>query len=341
MAGRMPDAPLVLFPHSRSNPRRSLLFRLGFATGIILVIAILTWLQRTGYSDADGTPLTFLDCVYYSTVTVTSTGYGDIAPISQAARATTAFVVTPLRVLFLVLLVGTTLSLLTERYRQVRATNHWRRTVKDHIIVAGYGTTGRGAVETLLADASVAPHDIVVIDQRAEVVTLATSAGLTGIVADATHTSAWDQARIDTARSVIVTCSRDDTTTLVTLTVRQVNPTIPISATIAQSENAHLVRQSGATNVILAAEAAGRLVGLATATPGAVSVLEDLLAAGTGLDLVERVVEPDEVGGRPDAVRGVGLPIALIRNGTRVSFDDPGFERVEAGDVVISISGRR
>jgi voltage-gated potassium channel len=337
----VPDAALVVFPHSRSDPRRSLLFRVGIAVGIIVVIAILTWLQRTGYSDADGTPLTFLDCVYYSTVTVTSTGYGDIAPISQAARATTAFVVTPLRVLFLVVLVGTTLSLLTERYRQVRATTHWRRTVKDHIIVAGYGTTGRGAVETLLADASVQPHDIVVIDQRAEAVTLATSAGLTGIVADATHTSVWGQVRVDTARSVIVTCSRDDTTTLVTLTVRQLNPTIAISATIAQSENAHLVRQSGATNVILAAEAAGRLVGLATATPGAVSVLEDLLAAGTGLDLVERIVDADEVGGPPHAGRGSGLPIALIRNGARFSFDDAGFQRVEAGDIVVSVSGRR
>ena len=287
------------------------------------------------------TPLTFLDCVYYSTVTVTSTGYGDIAPISQGARTVTAFVVTPLRVLFLVVLVGTTLSLLTERYRQVRTAAHWRRTVKDHIIVAGYGTTGRGAVETLLADAGDEPHQIVVIDQRTEAVTLATSAGLTGIVADATHTSAWAQLRVDVARSVIVTCSRDDTTTLVALTVRELNPTIPISATIAQSENAHLVRQSGATSVIVAAEAAGRLVGLATATPGAVSVLEDLLAAGTGLDLIERAVDADEVGGPPDASRGGGVPIALLRKGARISFDEAGFGRVEAGDIVISISGRR
>jgi voltage-gated potassium channel len=337
----VPDGPLVLFPHSRADPRRSLLARIGIAVGIIVVIAILTWIQRTGFSDADGTPLSFLDCIYYSTVTVTSTGYGDIAPISQAARATTAFVVTPLRVLFLVVLVGTTLSLLTERYRQVRATTHWRRTVKDHIIVAGYGTTGRGAVETLLADAAVARGQIVVIDHLPEAVALATSAGLTGIVADATHTSAWEQARVDSARSVIVTCSRDDTTTLVTLTIRQLDAIIPISATIAQSENAHLVRQSGATTVILAAEAAGRLVGLATATPGAVSVLEDLLSAGTGLDLVERIVDADEVGGPPDASRGDGLPIALVRNGTRVSFDDAAFQRVEAGDIVVSVGGHR
>jgi voltage-gated potassium channel len=127
----------------------------------------------------------------------------------------------------------------------------------------------------------------------------------------------------------------------VTLTVRELRPTIPIAVTITQSENAHLLRQSGATTVILSSEAAGRLVGLATSTPSAVGVLEDLLAAGTGLDLIERAVDAEEVGGPPDPDRGGGLPIALIRNGARVSFDDDAFQRVEPGDIVISVSGRR
>lgn len=113
-----------------------------------MVIALLAWIGRDGYSDADGSPLSLLDAIYYSTVTVTTTGYGDIAPISPGARAITAFVVTPLRVVFLVVLVGTTLELLTERFRRARAEAHWRRTVRDHTIVAGYGTTGHRAVET-------------------------------------------------------------------------------------------------------------------------------------------------------------------------------------------------
>jgi voltage-gated potassium channel len=133
------------------TPILSLSRRVGLAFAIVMLIAIITWLDRDGYSDAAGGGLSFLDAVYYSTVTVTTTGYGDIAPVTPGARAWTAFAVTPLRILFLILLVGTTLQLLTERFRSALAEDRWRRRVKDHVIVTGYGTKGRGAVDSLLA----------------------------------------------------------------------------------------------------------------------------------------------------------------------------------------------
>ena len=333
----MPGAPRLLFPHDPPDPRRSLIQRLSIAISIVLVIAALAWFGRDGYSDADGSPLSLLDAFYYSTVTVTTTGYGDIAPISPGARAITAFIVTPLRVVFLVVLVGTTLELLTERFRRARAEARWRRTVKDHTIVAGYGTMGRGAVETLLANDATTVEQVIVLDPLESAVTSAREAGLTAIMIDATRTAAWTQANVDTARAVVVTCNRDDTATLVTLTVRQLNATVPIAAAVRESENAHLLSQSGATTVVLSSEAAGRLVGLATEAPGAVGVVEDLLATGRGLELVEHPVGADEVGGPPLQSPDRGIPIALIRGVMRISFGDPAFQRVESGDIVVSL----
>src|SRR5262245_17297995 len=117
----MSEAPRIQFPHHAPGALRSLERRFGIAIGIIVVIALLTWFGRDGYSDADGTPISLLDAFYYSTVTATTTGYGDIAPVDPAQRAVTAFLVTPLRILFLIVLVGTTLELLTERFRRARA----------------------------------------------------------------------------------------------------------------------------------------------------------------------------------------------------------------------------
>lgn len=334
----MSEAPRIHLPHAAPDAWRSLLRRIGIAIGIVLLIAVLTWLGRDGYSDADGTSVSFLDAVYYATVTATTTGYGDIAPVDPTERAITAFVVTPLRILFLIVLVGTTLELLAERFRQVRAEARWRTRMNDHTIVAGYGTMGRGAVDTLLANGT--PRDsIVIVDRTASVITAAAEAGLTGIVADATRTSTWQQVRIDRAKAIVVTCNRDDTATLVTLTARELNEQIPIAVAVREAENAHLLSQSGATTVVLSSEAAGRLVGLATGSPAAVGVLEDLLAAGEGLDLAERVVDADEVGGPPRPERGVGLPIAIIRAGRRIAFDDAAFQRVEPGDVVVALTG--
>jgi voltage-gated potassium channel len=335
----MAEAPRIHFPHRPPDAVRSLVRRIGVAVGIVLGIAVLTWLGRDGYRDVDGTPITFLDAIYYATVTATTTGYGDIAPIDPLERAITAFVVTPLRIMFLIVLVGTTLELLTERFRQGRAEARWRNRMSEHTIVVGYGTMGRGAVATLLADGT-PPDHIVVVDRDPAAVERANTAGVIGIVADATQTAAWRQARLDRARAVVITCNRDDTAALATLTAREMNSTAPIAVAVREGENAHLLSQSGATTVVLSSEAAGRLVGLATQSPDTIGVLEDLLVAGRGLELAERPVASDEIGRPPDPARCEGLPIAIVRDHRRIPFDDPAFGAVQAGDVVISITGQ-
>ena len=89
-----------------------------------------------------------LDCVYYATVTLSTTGYGDIVPYSDSARLINVLLITPLRVLFLIILVGTTLEVLTERTREEWRLNRWRTTLRDHTVVVGFGTKGRSAVQT-------------------------------------------------------------------------------------------------------------------------------------------------------------------------------------------------
>src|SRR5688572_6377944 len=186
----MAERPRITFPRRAPGALRSIIERLAIAVGIVALIGLLTWLGRDGYSDADGTPVSLLDAFYYATVTATTTGYGDIAPIDPGARAITAFAVTPLRILFLIVLVGTTLELLTERFRRARAESLWRSRVKQHTIVVGYGTMGRGAAETLLANGA-KPADVVVVDHLPDAVAAAGAAGLVGVVADGTRTTTW------------------------------------------------------------------------------------------------------------------------------------------------------
>lgn len=82
---------------------------------VLFLTALVVWLDRGGYHDnADGT-VDLLDCVYYATVTLSTTGYGDIVPSSDSARLINILGVTPLRVAFLIILVGTTLEVLRRR----------------------------------------------------------------------------------------------------------------------------------------------------------------------------------------------------------------------------------
>ena len=82
-------------------------------------------------------------------MTITTTGYGDITPVAPHARMINAILVTPLRILFLVLLVGTTLEVLANEGRRMFHDGRWRKRMRNHVVVVGFGTKGRSAVETL------------------------------------------------------------------------------------------------------------------------------------------------------------------------------------------------
>ena len=155
----------------RTTPWALIARRFAYATMLMVIVALIVYLDTDGYTE----PLTFIDALYYSAVSLSTTGYGDITPVTQGARLVNIFVITPARVAFLMLLVGTTLSVLTEDSRKTLQIQQWRRTVRNHTIVVGYGTKGRSAVDALLAG-DTAPSSIVVIAVSYTHLTLPTKA---------------------------------------------------------------------------------------------------------------------------------------------------------------------
>lgn len=326
--------PLVLLPSVRTGPLRAVAKRVGFALLLLFATVGAVYADRDGYRDGTDETLSLLDVFYYATVTMSTTGYGDITPVSESARLVNILFITPVRVLFLIVLVGTTLEVLAERTRDDWRKARWRTRVRDHIVVAGYGTKGRSAIKTLLST-GVSHESIVVVDPDPRVVAEAAEAGFVGIVGDATRSSVLKQAAVQRAREIVVASARDDTAVLVTLTARQLNPHAGIQASVRESENVPLLRQSGADHVVTSSEAAGRLLGVSTSHPNVSQVIEDLLDQGSGLDLAEREVRPDEVGGPLGAVYEPAL--AVVRDGRLLPFDHPGCEALQPGDRLIVV----
>lgn len=328
------DAPVMRLPGRPFNPLRTLARRFAGATGLILLVALIAYLDRSGYTDGAGGSLTPLDAVYYATVSLTTTGYGDIYPSSQGARAITAFVITPLRVVFLVLLVGTTVEILTESTRHAWRVRRWRNTVQNHIIVCGYGTKGESAIQALCGNGL--PRDrIVVIEPEETRAHAALRAGHAVVEGSSTRRASLLEADVGEARAVVVAVDRDDTAVLTVLTVRELNSQALVSATAREEENAHLLRQSGASIVVPSTSASGRLVGIATFSPALVSVIDDLLTVGRGIELVERELSPGE-GTRLDERHE--QVILVIRDGESLLWNDPRAEPLRPGDRLVEIT---
>ena len=329
------EAVRVELPGADAAPPIKIGRRLLVALGLIVFVAVLAWLGRSGYEDPEGGGISFLDAFYYATVSITTTGYGDIRPITDEARLVTTVLVTPARVLFLILLVGTTLEVLAEHTRRAYRIRRWRAHLKGHIVICGFGTKGRSAVAVLLGK-GVEPSRLVVIDPREEARRQAKAQGLAAVAGDASRTEVLQSADIEDAGAIIVATDRDDAAVLMTLTARELNGHATIVSAVREEENAHLLRQSGADSVITSSGAAGRLLGLATETPRVVEVLEDLLSVGEGLDILQRPVEEHEVGPIGD-VRSPNPVLAVVRDGQLLRFDDERAAVLERGDQLVCI----
>lgn len=312
---------LVSLPSRSSTPTRELGRRGLLALALLVFIVVLVYFDRDAYTDAHDGSVTLIDSIYYATVTITTTGYGDITPITPQSRMLNAILVTPMRILFLVLLVGTTLEVLAYEGRRILRDSRWRKNMRNHVVVIGYGTKGRSAVDTLQTNGA-NPAQIVVIDPKPTAIVDANLHGLAAIEGDATRRDVLRRAEIIKAREVIITLDRDDSAILVTLTVRQLNPSAHVVVAVREDDNASLLRQSGANAVVTSSEAVGRLLGLSAVSPNLGVVIEDLLSSKEGLEVGERQVRADEVGRSPDEVKGEAV-IAVVRNKTLRRFYDP------------------
>jgi voltage-gated potassium channel len=326
---------MIHLPLVRKGPLRALAIRVAMAVALVLATVAVIYVDRGGYRDVNNDGLTLLDCFYYAVVSLSTTGYGDITPVTPDARLVNILIITPARVLFLIILIGTTLEVLTEQYRNTLRVSRWRRKLKDHVIVCGYGTKGRAAVSALL-ETGYDKSRIVIVENREVALRQAAANGLVAIEGNATRSAVLLQADVKNCKSVIIATDSDEASVLITLTVRQLTAgQVRIIAAVREQENAALLKQSGAHHVIVSSATAGRLLGLTTTTPPLIDVVEDLLTPGQGMALAMRSTERGEVGQNPRGLQT--LVVALIRRGKVVPLGGDTAQTIETGDMLIYI----
>nr|WP_240895465.1 potassium channel family protein [Kineococcus siccus] len=318
------------------GPLQAIALRLGVALLLVVVAWLLVVVERDSYRDSADGSVSLVDALYYTTVTLSTTGYGDITPVTTRARLLNALVVTPMRVLFVIVLVGTTIQALTERSRTEIRLARWRNRMREHVLVIGYGTKGRNAVRALRLHGH-RPDRILVVDADPRATADASADGYVAVTGSATRAETYRAALAERASSVVIALDRDDTAILATLALKRLAPHLTIVAAAREAEHADLLRQSGASSVVVSSETTGRLLGLAADSPAAVEVVEDLVAFGQGLDLEDRPVTPEEVGRTP-----ADLPVpvlAVVRDGRTHRYNDPELGPLQATDRVLHVVG--
>jgi len=298
-------------------------------------VLLLHWVGRDGLKDNYDNHISFIDVLYFTTVTVTTVGYGDIVPVTPDARLFETVIVTPIRLFIWLIFLGTAYSLffrnILYRWRMARIQND----LHNHIVVAGFGTSGNEAVNELLSRGT-DPHEIVVIDTGEKALQIAEQLGCNILCGDATRDRTLKDVRIDRARTMIVSAGRDDTSILITLTARHLAPKLPISIVVRNEDNELPARQAGATTVINPVSFAGLLLAGSCSGPHIAAYMADLASAGGRVQLGERMVRPDEVG-KPLSAANPGVALRIYRNGKPIGFWEDGAKNLLAGDMIVEV----
>ena len=237
--------------------------RAGLALGLLVAAFCLLWFDRGGLRDNLDGHLSILDTLYFTAITITTVGYGDIVPVSERARMIDAFLITPIRLFVWLLFLGTAFDLVLKRSWERWRMKRIQSKLCDHIVIAGFGRSGGKAAKELIA-AGTDPARMVAIDCKAEAVEAAKALGLAALQGDASDNDMLAAVHIERASALLVSAGRDDTSILVVLTARTLAPELPVAISIQAEDNEDIARHAGATTVINPITVTGRLLADAT-----------------------------------------------------------------------------
>lgn len=260
--------PPRLSRRTTASPWRVLGVRSAMAGGLLITAFCLLWFDRDGLKDNLDGHLSFADTIYFTMITITTVGYGDIVPVSDRARLIDAFLITPIRLFIWLIFLGTAFDLVFKRSWERWRMRKIQKSLCNHIVVAGFGRSGGKAVSDLL-DRGTDPGTIVVIDCKAEQVDRAKSLGVAAIQGDASDNEVLAAVRIDRASAMVVSAGRDDTSILITLTARAMAAGLPIAVSIQSEDNEDIASHAGANTVVNPVRVVGGLLANAVRTPPA------------------------------------------------------------------------
>ena len=205
-----------------------------------------------------GEPLTWSDAVYFVIVTIATVGYGDFTPTTARARwfalsiilfGTGAFTVA------VGALVGPVIeSRMATAFGIMTASD--LTLLEDHVVVLGYG----GMTDSVLEELDDETERIVVTDDSDAATTL-DEAGLNVLTGDPTDEAVLADARVGSARGVVVGSDDDAQDVLAILAARSSNPDVRIVAAATEAKHVDKFEAVGADEVVNPPSIGGTLLG--------------------------------------------------------------------------------
>lgn len=305
----------------------------------LLVFGSVLFVGTLGYTMIEGWP--FWDSLYMTVITLTTVGFGEVHPMSRLGQGFTVLLVlggvgTATYTVF-----AATEFLVEKRMLAVlgRESMDTRlKGIKDHVIVCGFGRVGREICSEF--DRRDVPFVVIERDE----VKGRTNIPYPVIFGDATEDATLKEARIETAKSLVVALASESDNVFVVLSARQLNPGIMITARGESAGVEQKLLRAGANRVVSPYQAGALRMAVTTLQPNVLDFM-NIVAGGqsTGLRLEEVSIDS----GSPFAGRSLreielrqryGLMVVGIKHLDEATMFNPSSDQpIREGDILLLI----
>jgi voltage-gated potassium channel len=231
----------------------SQLAALAALVGVQLYGTVGTYALEDHFPNVD-TPL---DAFYYTLVTSSTVGYGDLTPVTQTGRLFGMTVVVFGTASFAVALASLLGPAIEARLANAlgRMTESQLELLEDHVVVLGYGDLTEPILNELDGQS-----DFVVVTPDPQRVSELSDRDYKVLKADPSDEETLQRVAVGEARAVVAATNNDAEDALAVLTARQLNPDVRIVAAATDRENVDKLRRAGADSVISPATIGGHLL---------------------------------------------------------------------------------
>lgn len=215
---------------------------------IILLIIILVGIL--GYIIIEHA--SFVDSLFMTIISITTVGYGEVVPLSEAGKWFTIFLLITSWGTFAFAITRITQFVVNGEINQYFKN---RKLMKDiaqlnnHVILCGYGRNGHQAAQILKA------HNIpfVVIEKNEQLILKKLSEGenILHLEGDSTDDDLLRLAGVERARALITTLPVDAQNVFIILSARELNPSMKIISRASEASSVPKMKKAGANNVIM------------------------------------------------------------------------------------------
>ncbi len=303
----------------------------------LVLIVLIT--GTAGFSTIEGWPL--FDSFYMTVITLSTIGYQELHPLSQAGRVFNIFLVF-FGVGVVAYVVNNGIKVVFEGEIQ-RSLGRYKlekklARMKKHFIVCGYGRMGQIICKELKAHGM--PY--VVIEKEPQ--ELDADEKNVFIFGDATRDDLLKKAGIERARGLISVLSTDAQNLFVVLSARELNPDLLIVARAGEEGSEQKLLRAGADRVVSPYHIGGLRIAHTVLKPAVVDFLEFATRSGNiELQMEEvDVEEGSEIAGKTIHESGVGrnlgvIIVAIKRKEGDMKFNPVHNTKIHAGDILIAI----